>query len=167
MRHFFGFFLGLLLTPVTVVAGGWCLPRTADLVNTQSAFPKVDALVTIGVLSALAFLLALTLIPPRLTPLVPGMAGLGLAGLTAAHLLRPGLVDLVPGSWSIPGMPGSLTLLESGLLLPVALAMVVPLFWPSRWQNYRPRGAHAFTQGSGYDDDEGFGDLVDAHRDAA
>ncbi|TDQ44172.1 hypothetical protein [Actinorugispora endophytica] len=162
MRHFFGLIIGLLLAPVVLLGSGWVLPRVTALAGSGGTFLGVGGLATLGTLGVLALVLALVLVPPRLTPLVPGVAGLGLAGFTAVHLLRPGLVDLVPGSVLVPGLPGAVVLLESGLYLPLALAMLVPVFWPSRWRSYRPRGAHAFNDDDYEDDEEEGGFAADA-----
>jgi len=159
VRHFFGFVFGLLLGPVLVLASGWVVPRVAALLNSGRGFLSPGELLT---LAALALLVALVLVPPKLTPLIPGMASLVLAGLTAVHLVRPAWTGSVPetvvlpvvGGIRIPGWQGALALAEAGLLLPLALALFVPLFFPSRWRSYRPRGAHALEQ-----DEGGFADL--------
>lgn len=165
MRHFFGFVFGLLLGPALLLASGWVLPRTAALVGSDRGFLGLGELLTLAALLALALVVALVLVPPRLTPLIPGAAGLVLAGVTVVHLVRPRWADLVPDTLTVPvvggvrlfGREGALTLLEAGLLLPLALALLVPLVFPSRWLSYRPRGAHAL----GDDDEDGFADLAD------
>jgi len=165
VRHFFGFVFGLLLGPVLLMASGWVAPRAAALSESSRGFLGVGELLTLAALAALALLVALILVPPKLTPLIPGMAGLLLAGLTVVHLLRPAWADRVPdtvglpvlGSVRIPGWEGTLVLVETGLLLPLALALLVPLFFPSRWRSYRPRGAHALDSES----ESGFSDLME------
>ncbi|MEY9212047.1 hypothetical protein ABH917_001493 [Thermobifida halotolerans] len=122
-----------------------------------------------GRCSRWALLVALVLVPPRLTPLIPGMAGVVLAGVTVAHLVRPRWTALVPDTLPLPvmggvpilGRDGAVALAEAGLLLPLALALLVPLVFPSRWRSYRPRGAHAI----GEDDEDGFADLADDDSD--
>jgi hypothetical protein len=47
-------------------------------------------------------------------------------------------------------------------VLPLAVAFLIPLFFPSRWRSYRPRGAHAAEAD---EDDEGFAALLDDRDD--
>ncbi|GAA3741247.1 hypothetical protein HDA32_002516 [Spinactinospora alkalitolerans] len=159
MRHVIGFIIGLVLAPVILLASGWALPRFVTINGFGGTFVSFTGITALGALALLALVLACTLTAPRLTPLVPGIAGLTLVGVTAAHLLRPGLADRVPG---LPGLEGALTLLPLGLYLPLALALIIPLFVPSRWQSYRPRGAHAAGE-----DEEYFEDLYDDDGDEA
>lgn len=166
MRHFFGFVFGLLLGPVLLVASGWVTPRVAALMNSTRGFFGPSEFLTLTALAVLALLVALVLVPPKLTPLIPGMAGLVLAGATIVYAVYPAWVDRVfipvtiPGAGLIqlPGEEGVRSLLEAGLLLPVAVAFLIPLFFPSRWLSYRPRGMHAANVA---DDDEGFADLME------
>nr|WP_155999451.1 hypothetical protein [Streptomonospora sp. PA3] len=109
---------------------GWVLPRFADLEETGRSILTTGGVVTLGAASVVALLMALVLVPPGLTPLLPGIAGLTLAGATAVELLRPALVERVPG---LPGVEGALTLLSIGAYLPLALVLFVPMLVPTRW----------------------------------
>ncbi|MFC3997527.1 hypothetical protein ACFOVU_16460 [Nocardiopsis sediminis] len=130
MRHFIGFLVGLMLAPVVMLATGWVLPRLVRAAEDAGGIPTTGELVTLGVLGGVALLLGLALVPPRLTPLVPGIAGLSLIGITTVAMLRPELLGLIP---SVPGREGALTLLSLGLYLPLSLVLVVPLFVGARW----------------------------------
>ncbi|RCV47494.1 hypothetical protein [Marinitenerispora sediminis] len=148
MRHVVGFVVGLVvLTPLCLLGVGWAFRLVSAVAQGGGTLLAGSGLVGIAALCALALLLAVLLAAPRLTPLVPAVAGMALVGLTAAHLLRPELAERVP---ALPGVEGALSLLSLGLFLPVALALVVPMFLPSRWQSYRPRGAHAAGEEGDY-----------------
>ncbi|AAZ55570.1 hypothetical protein JCM3263A_19880 [Thermobifida fusca] len=170
MRHFFGFVFGLLLGPVLLVAGGWVTPRVGALVNSTRGFFGPSEFLTLAALMVLALVVALVLVPPKLTPLIPGMAGVVLTGATVAHVLQPKWADQVFAPLTVPGLgvvqlpgeEGVRALLEAGLVLPLAVAFLIPLFFPSRWRSYRPRGAHAAEAD---EDDEGFAALLDDRDD--
>ncbi|WP_067975507.1 hypothetical protein [Nocardiopsis trehalosi] len=135
MRHVVGFVVGLALAPVAMLATGWTLPRLAREAAGSGAFPATGGVVTVGVLAAVALLLGLALVPPRLTPLLPGVAGLTLVGATVTALIRPDLLERVPAS--LPGAEGALALLAAGAYLVPAFALVLPLFVGSRWVGRR------------------------------
>ncbi|GLU48441.1 hypothetical protein [Nocardiopsis ansamitocini] len=160
MRHVVGFIVGIVLVPVILLGTGWALPRITAVAESGGTFVGVTGLSAIGALSLLALFVAVVLAAPRLTPLLPGSAGLALAGLTALDLVRPDLVARIP---HYPGVAGATTLLELGLYLPLALALILPLFLSSRWQSYRPRGAHAFGKGEEPDEDDD--DYEDSYAD--
>ncbi|MDA0563438.1 hypothetical protein LG943_03705 [Streptomonospora sp. S1-112] len=130
MRHLVGFLVGLILAPVVALGTGWVLPRFIDLDADGRTFATAGGLVAVGTLAVVALLVGLALALPRLTPLLPGVAGLTLAGLTTAHHLRPDLVERVP---ALPGLEGAVTLLELGAYLPLGLALFLPMLIPSRW----------------------------------
>ncbi|GAA1766653.1 MULTISPECIES: hypothetical protein [Streptomonospora] len=130
MRHFVGFIVGLALAPVLMLGTGWTLPRFVGLEETGHSLATVDGAVALGAATVVGLLVALVLVPPRLTPLLPGIAGLALIGFTAVQVLRPALVERVP---ALPGVEGAVTLLSIGAYLPLGLALFVPMLAPSRW----------------------------------
>ncbi|MGI5121845.1 hypothetical protein ACQEU5_20255 [Marinactinospora thermotolerans] len=140
MRHIVGCVTGVVMALFILVVTGWSAPRLGELVETGGSLFSGEAVVVVGVLGVVALLVACVLVAPRLTPLLPGGAGLVLAAVTVAFLLRPGLAAGL--SW-LPGLEGARRLAELGLYLPLALALAVPLFLPLRWRSYRPRGLHA------------------------
>ncbi|WP_246062186.1 hypothetical protein [Haloactinospora alba] len=139
----------MLFVPLILAGSGWALPRLREVGEGAGTFLTSPAPVAVVVLSGVAFLVALAVGMPRLTPLLPSITGLGLAGLTAAHEMRPELIRNVP---ELPGVEGARSLLELGLYLPLALALVVPLFFPHRWRG---------ELGAGIDEEEYFHGLYD------
>ncbi|GAA1074569.1 hypothetical protein [Nocardiopsis composta] len=138
MRHVVGFFVGLLLAPVVLVGAGWAQPRLADLKGAGGSFTQADGLVTVAALCALALVVGIAAVAPRLTPLLPGVAGLSLLGASAVAVVRPALAERVPGF--VPGTEGALLLAQLGVFLPVAVVLVIPLLVPSRWVSDDPAG---------------------------
>ncbi|WP_046470565.1 hypothetical protein [Allosalinactinospora lopnorensis] len=130
MRHVVGFLAGLILAPVILLGSGWAFARLTGLNRDGAAFLSTSGLVTLAGMCGLALLLALLMVPPRLTPLLPGVAGLSLAGFTAIHVLRPEILERLP---SLPGLGGAITLTGLGLYLPLGLALIVPMFAAARW----------------------------------
>ncbi|WP_017537709.1 MULTISPECIES: hypothetical protein [Nocardiopsis] len=163
MRHFVGFFVGLLLAPLVVFGVGWAQPRLAALNGAGGTFAGPAGAVTAGGLCALALVVAVVLVGPRLTPLLPGIAGLTLMAASATAVLRPGLADRVPG-W-VPGQEGALSLLELGVFLPLAVLLVAPLMVPSRWVREEHGGVSPDEYFDGlYDEDYEDGGAAGAQR---
>lgn len=136
MRHIVGFIIGLMLAPIVLIGLGWAYPRLASIAAREGAtFVSFTGLSAVGVLSVLAILLGLATAAPRLTPLLPGIAGLSLIGVTAAHVMRPDLIGRLP---TVPGLDGAQTLLALGVFLPLSVILVVPMFVPGRWKRYQP-----------------------------
>ncbi|MDA8370006.1 MAG: hypothetical protein M0026_09045 [Nocardiopsaceae bacterium] len=132
MRHVAGFFVGLILAPVVLLGTGWALPRLIETNGSGGTFVSTTGLIPVAALGAVALLAGLALVPPRLTPLLPGVAGLGLIAVTAVEVVRPDLVERLP---DLPGLEGALTLTGLGVYLPAAVVLLLPLFVPSRWRS--------------------------------
>ncbi|GAA4901117.1 hypothetical protein [Streptomonospora salina] len=147
MRHFVGFIAGLVLAPVLILGTGWTLPRFADLSATGQSIVTAEGAVAIGAGASVALLVALAAVPPRLTPMLPGIAGLTLVGLTALQVLRPALVERVPAV--VPGLEGATTLLSIGAYLPLGLLLFSPMLAPSRWTG--GDGGHGVTEEEYFD----------------
>ncbi|MDT0303749.1 hypothetical protein [Streptomonospora wellingtoniae] len=166
MRHFVGFIVGLALAPVLMLGTGWALPRFVGLEERGQSIATVDGAVALGAAGIVGLLVALVLVPPRLTPLLPGIAGLTLIGLTAVQVLRPALVERLP---ALPGVEGAVTLLSIGAYLPLGLALFVPMLAPSRWagrERARDVTEEEYFDGL-YDEDYEDGQAGGAHRPAA
>ncbi|MBB4931962.1 hypothetical protein F4561_002782 [Lipingzhangella halophila] len=148
MRHVVGFLAGLILAPVVLLGGGWAFTRMSGLGGGEAAFLTTAGLIGLAGLFGLALLMALVMVPPRLTPLLPGITGLSLAGFTAVNVLRPELLERLPG---VPGLGGALELAGLGLYLPLAFALVIPLFVASRWVRAEPYEESAVTPAEYFD----------------
>ena len=96
---------------------------------------RSHALVALGALAGTGLLAGILIAAPRISPLAAGLPGLLLLGLTALYLVSVRRADeLIPLRSHVFGA-GFETLLARGLLGAAGLAMIVPLFVPSRWRS--------------------------------
>lgn len=156
MRHFVGFLFGLVLAPVVVLGAGWVFQRLRPVYAADGSFVSASGVVAVAVLGAVVMVVALVLVPPRLTPLLPLSMGVFLVGVTALEVTRPHLVQRLP---DLPGFEGAQELVVLGVFLPVALALVVPVFVGSRWREGDEAEADEedqYLEGL-YEDEEGSG----------
>jgi hypothetical protein len=109
-------------SPAALPAGG------GSLLSSNAVLYAVAAVAATGVLAGI--LVAV----PRISPLAAGLPGLLLIGWTALYLYRvQPATDLIPLKSYAFGA-GWEALLFNGILAAVGLAMIVPLFIPSRWR---------------------------------
>jgi hypothetical protein len=148
MRHIAGFILALITSAALFFGGGWGIAKFADLKPGQGlrAFTDLHNVLPVAALLGTGLLLGILLAVRRVSALATGLPGLTLLGWSAYLLLR-GQHAL---SW-VP-MPGSrysagfAAMLSSGVLVLLGVAMIIPLFMPSRWRS-------GVTEVEEYDDD--------------
>jgi hypothetical protein len=149
MRHVLGIGLAIVLAGAVFFAAGWGyirLLRIALSTVGNTALPAPGAnllhdttvLSAVGALAGTALLAGLCAAAPRISPLAAGLPGLALVGWSVWYALsmRPA-VRYIPLRADSYGA-GFAAMLGSGLLAAAGLALVVPLFIPSRWRA-RPR----------------------------
>jgi hypothetical protein len=145
MRHRIGIILAVIMTGVLFFPGAWGylrllrVPARADQLSDLPAGGG-SLLSYHHVLLALAaivgtFLLAGILIAvPRISPLATGLPGLLLLGWSTLYLVSVRqAVDLIPLR-ADPFGAGFEAMLFNGILGGVGLAMIIPMFVPSRWR---------------------------------
>jgi hypothetical protein len=147
MRHLAGIILAIAAALVVFFAGSWGYLRLvrAPAVSGSLAPAHGGSLISNhNVLEALAALLATGLVigilvgVPRVSPLAAGLPGLAMLALTGLYLASvQHAVQLIPLRNRAFGA-GFEALLIDGVLGLAGLAMVVPLFVPSRWRGRRP-----------------------------
>ena len=151
MRHWIGVILAVIMTGVGFFAGAWGylrllrLPVPADQFSQQPAgggslISDNNVLLAFAAVAGTGLLAGILMAVPRISPLAAGLPGLLLLGWTGLYLVsvRQG-VDLIPLR-SDPFGAGFEAMLFNGVLGAAGLAMIVPMFVPSRW---RARGAEA------------------------
>jgi hypothetical protein len=108
--------------PVDLPAGG------------GSLISEHHVLLALAAVAGTALLAGILVAAPRISPLAAGLPGLLLLGWTGLYLanVRQG-VDLIPLR-SDPFGAGFEAMLFNGVLGAVGLAMIVPIFVPSRWR---------------------------------
>ena len=145
MRHRIGIVLAVIMAGALFFPGAWGylrllrLPAAADQLSNLPAGGG-SLLHYHHVLLALAavigtFLLAgILMVVPRISPLAAGLPGLLLLGWTALYLVNVRqAVDLIPLR-ADPFGAGFEAMLFNGILGAVGLALILPMFVPSRWR---------------------------------
>jgi hypothetical protein len=145
MRHVAGIGLAVVLAGAVFFGAGWGYAR---LLQAGLASPNVAALPAPGAnllhdttllygvaaLAGAALLAGIFAAAPRISPLAAGLPGLVLVGWSVWYALSMRrAVQHIPLRADSYGT-GFTALLETGLLAAVGLALVVPLFVPSRWR---------------------------------
>jgi hypothetical protein len=157
MRHFVGIALAIAAALVLFFAGGWGYLRlrahaaTGPLASLPaqggSLISDHNVLAALGALLATGLVTGIFIAAPRISPLAAGLPGLALLALTGLYLASVRhAVQLIPLRTRAFGA-GFEDMLADGVLAMAGLAMIIPLFVPSRW---RRRGSRA---GVGADDD--------------
>jgi hypothetical protein len=155
MRHRIGIVLAVIMTGVLFFPGAWGylrllrLPAPADQLSDLPAgggslISEHHVLLALAAVAGTALLAGILVAAPRISPLAAGLPGLLLLGWTGLYLanVRQG-VDLIPLR-SDPFGAGFEVMLFNGVLGAAGLAMIVPIFVPSRW---RTRPATDTTDG--------------------
>ena len=152
MRHRIGIVLAVIMTGVLFFPGAWGylrllrLPVPADQLSDLPAgggslISEHHVLLALAAVAGTALLAGILVAAPRVSPLAAGLPGLLLLGWTGLYLanVRQG-VDLIPLR-SDPFGAGFEAMLFNGVLGAAGLAMIVPLFVPSRWRTRPLTGA--------------------------
>jgi len=92
------------------------------------------ALAALAAVAATGMLAGILIAAPRISPLAAGLPGLLLIGWTALYLASVRhAVELIPLK-SYPSGAGYEAMLFNGILGAAGLAMIIPMFVPSRWR---------------------------------
>ena len=155
MRHLVGIVLAVAAAVVIFFAGGWGYLRLLRPPDTSGALASLPAgggsllhdrhaLTALAALAAVGLIIGLIIAIPWVSPLAAGLPGLALLALTGLYLASvQHAVRLIPLKTHAYGL-GFEAMLFDGVLALVGLAMVIPLFVPSRWRR-RARYAVAAT----------------------
>jgi hypothetical protein len=145
MRHLVGLMLAIVMAAAVFFAASWgylkllILPAGVgrlpagggSLLHNHAVLEGFGAMLGVGLLAGL--LIAV----PRISPLAAGLPGLALLAWTGLYLFSVRhAVQYIPLKTRPYGM-GFEALLFDGMLALAGLAMVVPLFVPSRWRGRR------------------------------
>ena len=147
MRHLMGVVLAAVMAAVVFFAASWGylklligpagpggrgLPAGGgSLLHNHAVLEGFGALLGAGLVAGL--LIAV----PRISPLAAGLPGLALLAWTGLYLFNVGrAVQYIPLK-SRPYGAGFEVMLFDGVLALAGLAMVIPLFVPSRWRSKR------------------------------
>jgi hypothetical protein len=143
MRHLYGVALAVILAAAVFFAASWGFLRVTTTRITEAAGMPAGGgsllhyhtiLQGGGALLGVGLLMGLLMVIPWVSPLASGLPGLALLAWTGLYL-----TDVKDAFRFIPLKKytygaGFEDLLTTGLLAAIGLAMVIPLFIPSRWR---------------------------------
>jgi hypothetical protein len=142
MRHLIGILLAVVMAGVLFFAAAWGYLRLTALTTPLSQLPDGGGsllsdhhmLFGLAAVAGTGLLAGILIAAPRISPLAAGLPGLLLLGLTALYLVNVRqAVHLIPLK-SHPYGAGFEALLVHGILTAAGLAMIIPMFVPSRWR---------------------------------
>ena len=141
MRHLIGVALAIVLAAAVFFAGSWGYLKLLS-VSAKGTLPAGNGslihdhavLEGFGVLLALGLLAGILMVLPMVSPLAAGLPGLALLALTGLYLFSARrAVQYIPLKSHTYGA-GFEDLLFDGLLTLAGVALIIPLFVPSRWR---------------------------------
>jgi len=145
MRHLIGILLAVIMAAVLFFAGAWGYLRLTALTTPLSRMPAGGGsllsnhhmLAGLIAVAATGLLAGILIAAPRISPLAAGLPGLLLLGLTALYLVNVRHAEHLIPLKSHPYGAGFEAMLVHGILAAAGLAMIVPMFVPSRWRARR------------------------------
>lgn len=136
MRHFVGLILAVALAAALFFGGGWGMTHITSLAHANSSLPDRTGLIALACMLGTGLLLGILLAVPAVSPLATGLPGLVLLAWTAFMIVSyQRAVSWVPWQGTSYGT-GFKDLLVAGVLAMLGIAMVIPLFVPSRWYRF-------------------------------
>jgi hypothetical protein len=148
MRHRIGMVLAVIMTAVLFFPGTWGylrllrLPAAAGQLSHLpggggSLIADKHVLIALVAIAGTGLLAGILIAVPRISPLAAGLPGLLVLGWTGLYLVSVRqAVDLIPLR-SDPFGAGFEAMLFNGILGAAGLAMITPMFVPSRWRTRR------------------------------
>ena len=147
MRHLAGFVLAIVLAVAIFFGATWGYLRLLRIPVVNGAAATLPAaggsllhernvLLAFAALAGVGLLVGICVAVPRISPLAAGLPGLGLLAWTVLYLVNVGrAVRYIPLKADAFG-DGFEAMLINGVLAAAGLAMIVPLFIPSRWRSH-------------------------------
>jgi hypothetical protein len=138
MRHLIGVILGVILAAALVAGGGWGYNRLAHTMKLAGPnLTSTGPLLALAALLGTGLLIGLLMAGPWVSPLATLLPGLAALAWTAVYVVSTHrALQFVPYKNSHM-VQGAAVLLETGVYALVGIAMLVPLFVPSRWARRR------------------------------
>jgi hypothetical protein len=145
MRHLAGFILAVALAAAIFFGATWGYLRLLRIPVVNGAAATLPAgggsllhdrnvLLALAALAGAGLLAGICVAAPRISPLAAGLPGLGLLAWTVLYLVNVGrAVRYIPLKADAFG-DGFEAMLFNGVLAAAGLAMIIPLFVPSRWR---------------------------------
>ena len=143
MRHLVGILLAVVLAAAVFFGGSWGYLKVLVGLSTQGTLPAgggslihhTAILEGLGVLAGVGLIAGLMIAVPRISALASGLPGLVLLAWTGLYIFSVRrAVQYIPLKTHSYGM-GFEAMLFDGVLALASLAMIIPLFVPSRWRS--------------------------------
>jgi len=134
MRHVVGVMLALVLAAALFAGGGWGVQMISSLQRDGTGLISMTGVLAVVAVVATGALLGVLLVTPGVSPLAAGLPGLALLAWTALLLVSSARAQALIPLHGHDVEAGFRTLLTSGVLALLGMAMIVPLFVPSRWR---------------------------------
>jgi hypothetical protein len=161
MRHLMGVVLAIVMAAAVFFAASWgylrlltgsgrfaTLSAGGSLLHDRTVIEGFGALLAVGLVAGI--LIAV----PRVSPLASGLPGLVLLAWTGLYLFSARrAVQYIPLKTRVYGS-GFEDMLFDGVLALVGIAMIIPLFVPSRWRRPVVAAGPVGYQGTGYADSQ-------------
>ena len=166
MRHRIGIVLAIIMAGALFFPGAWGYLRLLRLPAAEGQLSQLPAgggslisdhhvLIAFAAIAGTGLLAGILIAVPRISPLAAGLPGLLLLGWTGLYLVSVRqAVDLIPLR-SDPFGTGFEAMLFNGFLAAAGLAMIVPMFVPSRWRAGRAGETEAIEAGEFISDLDG------------
>jgi hypothetical protein len=133
MRHLIGLILAVALAAALFFGGGWGAAHVPALVGHSVGLPSRTGLIGLAAALGTGLFVGVLMVLPIVSPLATGLPGLVLLAWTALLALSShralAWIPLQGHSFGV----GFRALLLSGTLALAGMAMIIPLFLPSRW----------------------------------
>ena len=137
MRHLIGLILALALAAALFFGGGWAATHVPALAGHTVGLPSRTGLIGLAAALAVGLAAGILLFLPMVSPLATGLPGLVLLGWTALLAVSSHrALAWIPLQGHTFGA-GFRILLLNGTLALLGMAMIVPMFLPSRWHRSR------------------------------
>jgi hypothetical protein len=162
MRHLIGVVLAIVLAAAVFFAASWGYLK---LLTGSGPFGTLPAgggsllhdrtvIEGLGTLLAVGLVAGILIAVPWISPLASGLPGLVLLAWTGLYLFNARhAVRYIPFKTRAYGS-GFEDMLFDGVLALVGMAMIIPLFVPSRWRRRVPAAGPVGYQGAGYPDSQ-------------
>ena len=132
-RHLIGLILAIVLADALFFGGGWGATHVSALVGHSVGLPSRPGLIGLAAALATGTFLGILLVVPAVSPLATGLPGLILLAWTAGLAVSAHrALAWIPLQGDEFGL-GFRFLLLNGTLALAGMAMIIPLFLPSRW----------------------------------
>ena len=132
-RHLIGLILAIVLADALFFGGGWGATHVSALAGHSVGLPSRPGLIGLAAALATGTFLGILLVVPAVSPLATGLPGLVLLAWTAGLAVSAHrALAWIPLQGDEFGL-GFRFLLLNGTLALAGMAMIIPLFLPSRW----------------------------------